>query len=217
GDLGRSYTDRRLVSEKIGERFATTFVLGLAAAHVTLVVSLPLGMFAAMRRGSPADLTTGTVTYLLHALPAFWVGLMLQVFFSVRLDWFPLAGLRSTGWPALGPFGRARDLAAHLVLPVLCLSYGGIAYLSRFVRGTLLDSPVGESFRAARARGLTRSAVLVRHGLRQAGIPLLTLAGFLLPSLMAGSVIVETIFGIPGLGRLLVDAAFQRDAPVLLG
>ena len=124
--------------------------------------------------------------------------------------------------------GRERALAAgdpapladrfgHLVLPVLCLSYGGVAYLSRFVRATLLDSSSNESAVAARAKGLSVIAVLFRHGFRLAAVPMLTLAGFLLPALVGGSVIVETVFSIPGLGRLFVDAAFQRDLPVLLG
>jgi peptide/nickel transport system permease protein len=112
---------------------------------------------------------------------------------------------------------RVLDRAAHLILPATSLAYGGVAYLARFVRATLLDAALPVAARAARARGLRPPAIVVRHGFRQAAIPLLTLAGFLIPSLLGGSVLVETVFDIPGLGLLLFDAALQRDLPVLLG
>jgi peptide/nickel transport system permease protein len=108
------------------------------------------------------------------------------------------------------------DRARHLVLPVCCLTYGGLAYLSRFVRATLVEGAAGESAVAARARGLSGLGVLWRHGFRLAAVPMLTLVGMLLPALVAGSVIVETIFAVPGLGRLFVSAVFQRDFPVVM-
>jgi peptide/nickel transport system permease protein len=117
----------------------------------------------------------------------------------------------------MGAAARLADRAAHAVLPVLCLAYGGLAYLSRFVRATLIDNSAGEGARSARARGLSELSVLVRHGFRQAAVPMLTLTGFLLPALFGGSVIVETIFSIPGLGGLFVDAMLSRDLPVLMG
>jgi peptide/nickel transport system permease protein len=216
GDLGRSFHDRKPVLQKIGERLGITLTLNALALGAMILISVPLGAAAALQPGSRWDRYTAVGSYLLYALPVFWAGLLLQILFSVRLGWLPLYGLASTdagpGWAAL-----ALDRAAHLVLPVLCLSYGGVAYLSRFVRATLLDNAAVEGSRAARARGLSSWAVICRHGFRQAAVPLLTLAGFLLPALVGGSVIVETIFAIPGLGRLFVDATFQRDLPVLMG
>ena len=135
----------------------------------------------------------------------------------MRLAWLPLYGLESPDARALDALPRIADRAAHLVLPVLCLSYGGIAYLSRFVRANLAESLHGDAVRAARARGLSLSRLLFGHAFRQASVPMLTLAGFLLPGLVGGSVIVETIFALPGLGRLFVDAVFQRDVPVIMG
>jgi peptide/nickel transport system permease protein len=205
------------VTEKIGERLGLTVALNLCSLAAMALLAVPLGALAALRRGSIFDRWSGIATYALFALPAFWAGLLLQSVFAVRLDWLPLAGVHSEGWEFLGVAGRTSDRLAHLVLPVLCLTYGGLAYLSRFVRASLLDNAAWESWRAARARGLSAAAVIVRHGLRQAGIPLLTLAGFVLPALVSGSVIVETVFAVPGLGRLFVDAAFQRDVPVLMG
>jgi peptide/nickel transport system permease protein len=216
-DLGRSFHDRRPVATKIGERIGITVTLNALSLGLMFLIAVPLGTAAALRPGSSWDRIAAGGTYLLYAVPIFWAGLLLQILFSVRLDWFPLAGLRSPQHEFLGDFARLADRASHLVLPVICLSYTGLAYLSRFVRGTLIENAAGDSWRAARARGLSLPAVLLRHGFRQAGVPLLTLAGFLLPALVAGSVIVETVFAVPGLGRLFVDAAFQRDVPVLMG
>ena len=217
GNLGRSFHDRRPVLEKIRERFGITFTLNLLSLALMVVLSVPLGALAAWRPGSRLDRWAGVGTYALYAMPVFWAGLLLQILFAVRLSWFPLYGLESDGAAELGAAGRLADRAAHLVLPVLCLSYGGLAYLSRFVRANLVENVRAESARAARARGLSSLAVLVRHGFRQSAVPMLTLAGFLLPAVVGGSVIVETIFAIPGLGRLFYEAIFQRDIPVLMG
>lgn len=217
GDLGRSFHDRREVSEKIGERVGVTLLLNACAIALMVGLALPAGALAALRPGSWWDRLSGVLAFALYAMPAFWAALLLQIVVAERLDWLPLAGVRSPDWDRLGAVEGLVDRAAHLVLPVLCLSYGGLAYLARFVRANLIDSVAAESWRAARARGLSAAAVLRRHGLRQAGVPMLTLAGFLLPALFGGSVIVETIFAIPGIGRLFVEAAFQRDVPVLMG
>ncbi len=217
GDLGRSFHDRRPVAAKIGERIGITLLLNILSLGLMVLLAVPLGAFAALRAGSGWDRSTAVGSYILHATPVFWAALLLQLLFAVRLHWLPLAGLRSTEWEFLSAPARLADRGAHLVLPVICLTYGGLAYLSRFVRANLVDSAIAESWRAARARGLSAAAVLYRHGFRQAGVPLLTLAGFLLPGLVSGSVIVETVFAVPGLGRLFVEAAFQRDVPVLMG
>jgi len=217
GDLGISLRDRRPVSAKIGERVGITLALNMVSLALTVLLAVPLGAAAALRPGSRLDRLAAAGTYALYAIPVFWAALLLQILFAVHLDWLPLAGLHSDGSRALGPLARLADQAAHMVLPVICLTYGGLAYVSRFVRATLIDNAAGDELRAARARGLSEWSALIRHGFRQASIPLLTLAGFLLPALVGGSVIVETIFSIPGLGKLFVDAAFQRDLPVMLG
>jgi len=216
GDLGRSILDRRPVAETIASRLGLTLTLNLLALVVMVLCAVPLGALGALRPGSVWDRGGALATYLLYALPVFWAALLLQSALSVRLGWLPLAGVRSSGFEYLGGLDRLVDRAAHLALPVACLSYGGLAYLSRFVRASLLDARA-ESWRAVRARGASKIAVLYRHGFRQAGVPMLTLAGFLLPGLVGGSVLVETIFAIPGLGRLFVEAAFGRDVPVVMG
>jgi peptide/nickel transport system permease protein len=213
GDLGVSLYDRRPVNAKIAERAGTTLTLNALALVLMVLLAVPLGAASALRPGSWLDRLASWGSYALYAIPAFWAGLLLQMFFSVHLQWLPLSGLASDdikGW------ARLVDRAMHLVLPVCCLTYGGVAYLSRFVRATLLENASAETAVAARARGLSALAVLYRHGFRLAAVPMLTLAGFLLPALVGGSVVVERVFAIPGLGSLFVDAAFQRDLPVLL-
>ena len=216
GDLGRSFHDRMPVRDKILQRLPITFGLNLFALLVMVGLAVPLGALAAWRPGSALDRWAGASTYGLYAIPVFWAGLLLQILFSVRLGWLPLYGIAGPDAEALSWWLRMADRAAHLVLPVVCLGYGGLAYLSRFVRANLLESAQAEVKRAARARGMSEWSVVVRHGFRQAAIPMLTLAGFILPALVGGSVIVEEIFAIPGLGRLFVNALFQRDIPVIM-
>lgn len=215
GDLGLSLVDRRPVAEKIGERVGLSLALNAAALAVMLALSIPMGLAAAWRPGSRTDRAAAMGTFLLYAVPTFWAALLLQGLFSVHLGWLPLFG--PGGEAAGSTASRLADRALHLALPVACLSYGGLAYLVRFVRGGLLETGSPEVVRAARARGLPAFRAFSRHGLRQAAVPLLSLAGFLLPRLFGGSVIVETVFALPGLGRLFVDAAFARDLPTILG
>lgn len=208
GDLGDSIRDRRPVADKIAERLPVTLTLNALALLLILGLAVPIGTASALNPGSLADRWSGTATYMLYAVPVFWAALLLQRLFAVHLGWLPLYG-------SGGVEGIPR--AANLVLPVICLSYGGLAYVSRFVRANLIESTRFETVLSARARGLTRVSILTRHGFRLAAVPLLTLAGFLIPALFAGSIIVETVFQLPGLGWLFIDAAYQRDVPVLLG
>lgn len=217
GDLGLSFQDRRPVATRIAERLGTTLTLNALALVLMAGCALPLGALAALRPGSVWDRWVASGTYALQAIPVFWAGLLLQRFLSVDLGLLPLAGLTADGAHEWGVAARLADRAAHLVLPVLCLAYGGVAYLSRFVRANLLEHLGDEALRAARARGLSVGAVLVRHGFRRAALPLLTLAGFVLPGLVGGSVLVEQVFALPGLGSLFVEAASGRDLPLLLG
>jgi peptide/nickel transport system permease protein len=217
GELGLSFQDRRPVAEKIRERIGTTVTLSACSLLLMIALAVPLGALAALRPGAAIDRWSGGLTYLLYAVPVFWAGPLLQMVFSVKLGWLPLIGLRSDGAELLPPMPRALDTLAHLILPVFCLTYGGLAHLSRFVRASLLESGLRESALAARARGRSPLGVLVRHGFRQSAVPMLTLAGFLLPALFGGSVLVESIFALHGLGSLFYESILARDVPVLLG
>jgi peptide/nickel transport system permease protein len=201
GDLGISLREKRPVAAILRERLPVSLALNALALAAIVLVALPLGIAGAWRPASRSDRALGLATTALYAVPVFWAALLLQWIFAVRLRWLPLFG-----------FGGA----AHLVLPVACLTYGGLAYVSRFVRTSLVEGTTGEGGRVARARGVGPVRFLLFHGLPQSAIPLLTLAGFLVPRLVGGALLVEEIFGIPGLGSLMFQSVLARDLPVVL-
>lgn len=217
GDLGRSFATGRPVRVAIGERLGLTLGLNAAALVLMLALAVPLGAAAAWRQGSALDRWSGLLAYGLYALPVFWAALVLQMVFAVRLDWLPLFGPAPSAARAAGGWTAVRASMVHGVLPVVCLCYPGLAYLSRFVRGTLAEALSADAARAARARGVGSSGAVLGHAFRIAAVPMLTMLGFLLPGLVGGSVLVETIFALPGLGQLLVEAVAGRDVPVVLG
>lgn len=217
-DFGTSYRDHRPVLEKIGEVLPITLTLNILTILIIYLVSIPLGTLAAMHPRGFLDRASSVVLFVLYSLPSFWVAMMLIVIFGGgdRLNWFPIAGFVSNNASALPWYGWLANVAWHLVLPVLCLTYGGFAFLSRFARASLLEVIRQDYIRTARAKGLSEWRVVVRHGLKNALIPLLTLMGTLLPALLGGSVIVEQIFAIPGMGRLGFESVLARDYPVIM-
>lgn len=217
GDLGRSLIDRRPVAEKIGERLPTSLALNAFALTLMLGVAVPLGARCASRPGSLFDRLAGAGSTALYATPIFWAAILLQIVVGSRLEWLPLYGIASDGAEGWSPLARGADRAAHLVLPALCLAYGGVAFVSRFVRANLLEARTAASGRAVLARGGSEATLLWRHGFRRSSVALLTLAGLLLPRLVGGSVLVEWVFALPGLGRLFVESVLARDLPVVLG
>ncbi len=202
GDLGRSLFYNRAVSQLIRSQFPFTAQLALAAFAAALAIGLPLGAVAASKPRGWADRLAMSVAAGGVAVPVFWSGLLLIWLFSVRLGWLPPTG--AAGWRAL-------------VMPALVLGFASAGPMARLTRATLLDVLGQPYVMAARAKGLTERAVLYRHVARNALIPLLTIAGVQLGFLLAGTVVTETVFGRPGLGRLLVDAILWRDLPVVQG
>jgi peptide/nickel transport system permease protein len=202
GNLGRSLFYNRPVSQLIGEQFRFTLQLALAAFAVALVLGIPLGVIAALRHNGWIDRLAMMAAVVGVAVPVFWSGLVLIWIFSVRLRWLPPGGADSWG---------------ALVMPALVLGFATAGPLARLTRATLLDVLAQPYITVARAKGLTERAVLLRHAARNALIPLLTIAGVQLGFLLAGTVVTETLFGRPGLGRLLVDAILWRDLPVIQG
>ncbi len=217
GELGRSFEDRRPVTERIAERLPTSLVLNAAALLLMTLFAVPAGIAAAARPGSGTDRALGVAASALFSVPVFWAAVTVQGLFAARVGWLPLYGLESEGAETFGAFARTADRAWHLVLPAGCLAYGGFAYVSRFVRSSILEGAANAGLRSARARGSSAGRALFTHGLSRSAIPLLTLAGFLLPRLVGGSVLVERVFGIPGLGDLFFRALLARDLPVVLG
>jgi peptide/nickel transport system permease protein len=150
------------------------------------------------------------------ATPDFWLALLLMILFGVQLGWLPISGLRSLNFEYLAPLAQVWDFLSHLILPILVAAFGGLAYLSRLMRGSLLEVIRQDYIRTARAKGLPERDVIYKHAVRNAVIPVVTLLGLMLPGLLGGSVFIETVFSIPGMGQLFVQSAFSRDEPVLM-
>lgn len=217
-DFGESYKDHRPVSTKIKEALPVTLLLNLVSIFLIYLISVPLGVFSALRPQSLLDKVTTLFLFILYSLPSFWVAMILIIFLSggEYADLFPVVGLTSQGFDQLSFWGKIGNVLWHLVLPVTVLTYGGLAFLARFSRAQLLEVIRQDYIRTARAKGLPERVVIFKHALRNALIPLVTLMGTLLPGLIGGSVIVEQIFSIPGMGRLGFEAVLSRDYPTVM-
>ena len=217
-DFGDSFVDHRPVRDKILEALPITLLINFLALIVIYVLAIPLGLFSAIERGGAFDKITSVTLYLLYSLPIFWVGTMLIVIFGGgdHLSWFPIAGIVSDGVEVLPWYGRTMNVLWHLVLPVLCLSYGGLAFMTRFSRSAMCDVVSKDYLQAARAKGVSEPMVIFKHAGRNILIPMITLTGLIIPSLLSGSVIVEQIFSIPGMGNLSFQAVLTRDYPLVM-
>ena len=216
-DFGRSYMpDGRLVTGKIRERIPVTLGLNLLELVIIFSVAVPLGILSATRQYSMFDKAMTLFVFVGFATPDFWLALLLMILFGVQLGWLPISGLRSLNFEYLAFWGQVWDIFSHLILPVLVAAFGGLAYLSRLMRGSLLEVIRQDYIRTARAKGLPEREVIYRHAVRNAVIPVVTLLGLMVPGLLGGSVFIETVFSIPGMGQLFVQSAFSRDEPVLM-
>jgi peptide/nickel transport system permease protein len=216
-DFGRSYSpDGRPVLEKIAERIPITLGLNLIETLIIFALAVPLGILSATRQYSLFDKATTIFVFVGFATPDFWLALLLMILFGVQLGWLPISGLRALNFEYLSFWAQVRDIAAHLVLPLFVASFGGLAGLSRYMRGSMLEVIRQDYMRTARAKGLAESMVVYKHGVRNAVLPVVTLLGLMLPGLLGGSVIIETVFAIPGMGQLFYQSAFSRDEPVLM-
>ncbi|MDH4038224.1 MAG: ABC transporter permease [Candidatus Krumholzibacteria bacterium] len=216
-DFGNSFLDHRPVMEKIAERLPATLILNITSLVAALMLSVPLGLYAAMRQNSTFDKVGGATLYFLYSLPEFWVALLLIMLFGVKLRLLPFHGMESMDAHNLGFFAYGWDRFLHMLLPVTCLTYGSLAYLSRFVRGSSLEVIRQDYIRTARAKGLGEKQIVYRHVFRNTLIPVLTLLGLLLPTLISGSIILESIFSWPGVGELFFTSVRARDYPVVMG
>lgn len=208
GDFGRSIRSREQVFERLRTTFPVTLTLAMVGVIFTAVVSVPLGILAAYHRNSPIDLATIFLVLTGSAMPVFAVGLILLWIFSVQLRWFPLSGFASMatvdGW-------------WHIALPAITVSGGTIALLARLTRSSMLEVLNQEYVRTARAKGVREVLVVVRHAFRNALLPVITVIGLQFGFLLSGAVVTESIFSLPGMGRLLVQAILGRDFPIVQG
>lgn len=208
GDFGISYTYRTPVSEMIRDRLWISLPLALFALTISTLIAFPAGIFAATRRGSTTDLSVMTATQIGIAVPNFWFAMLLVLFFAIKLQWFSAGGF--PGWDA--GFWVAMK---SLLLPALALALPQASILTRVMRSALLDTLGEDYMRSARAKGLSRRQAIWGHALRNAMIPVLTIIGLQFSFLLAGAIIIENVFFLPGLGRLVFQAITQRDLIVV--
>jgi peptide/nickel transport system permease protein len=217
-DFGTSYKDHRPVIEKIAERLPITIELNLISIFLVYLIAIPIGVYSAVEQGTIRDKVMTVILFILYSLPNFWVAVLLIMFLGGGdfLDWFPIYGISSPGMEGAAFTARLWNHLWHLVLPVFCLSYGGLAGLSRFMRAGMLEVIRQDYIRTARAKGLPEKLVIFKHAMRNSIIPIITLMGYLLPGMLGGSIIIESIFSIPGMGQLSFEAVLSRDYPVVM-
>jgi peptide/nickel transport system permease protein len=211
GEL-RSYRTRQTVNEMIAERLPTTLIIGGLALVIAVPLGMTIGVLQSLRPYSKLD-DVGTIVSLFgFSIPTFWLALMLIMVFSVGLHWLPATGIRPAGSDSWNPI----DILPYLVLPTIVLASALIASIARYTRSSMLESLAQDYVRTARAKGLSEQLVLVRHALRNSLLPVITLVGFFVPFVVGGAVVIESIFALPGVGRLVLDSVFVRDYPVIL-
>ncbi|MFA9479606.1 ABC transporter permease [Phycisphaerales bacterium AB-hyl4] len=227
-DLGESMQFQRPVGTMIAEALPITLLLNIITIPVIYAIGITTGIFAAKFQGKTFDIGSGFTLLALWSVPTIWAAVMLIGIFANQeiLYWFPTSGLQSHGadgflflptWTEAGfQRGWLLDILWHLVLPIVCLSYAGFAFLSKLTRGSLLENLRADYVRTARAKGVSERDVLFRHVFRNSLLALITVAASILPALLSGSVVIEKIFSIPGMGRLAVDAVLARDREVVL-
>lgn len=212
GNLGYSFSSGAPVTQRIGERIVPTLTLTLSALVLAYLIAIPIGVITAARRYTGVDYVATFFAFLGISLPTFFLGLAGIYIFALRLRWLPTGGTMT-----LGTDGGFVDELLHLILPATVLAGAGAGALTRYVRSSMLEVLGQDYVRTARAKGLVEMVVLSRHALRNALIPVITLAGLQIPALLAGAVITEQVFEWPGMGRLTIEAINQRDYPVLMG
>ncbi len=217
-DFGRSYKDHRPVINKIAERIPITLTLNIISIILIYLIAIPIGVFSAVAHGRFSERVSTFFFFMLYSIPSFWMAMILIFFLGGGDYWdlFPVYGILSPEAENYPFFKKALNFLWHIVLPVFCLTYGGLAYLSRFQKGTLLEVLREDFVRTATAKGLPRHIVILKHALRNALIPIITILAGILPAMIGGSVIIESIFSIPGIGQLGFESVLSRDYPVIM-
>ncbi len=217
-DFGNSYKDHRPVIDKIAERLPVTLALNFISIFLIYIISIPLGVYSAVKQRTTTERLLTFFLFILYSTPSFWMAMILIFFLGGGDFWdvFPVYGIFSQGYENYSFAGKSLDFLWHITLPVFCLTYAGLASLSRFQKGSLLEVLREDYIRTARSKGLDEKKVLFKHALRNSLIPIITIMGTILPALIGGSVIIETIFSIPGIGRLGFESILSRDYPLIM-
>jgi peptide/nickel transport system permease protein len=217
-DFGTSFSpDGRPVVDKILERIPITIFINIVSLLLILGIAIPIGVSSAVKQGSFFDRGTTVFVFLGFAIPSFWLALLLMRLFGVELEWLPISGIRSLNYSELSQVGQFLDFAKHLILPIFISAFAGLASMSRYMRSNMLEVIRQDYITTARAKGLDERTVIFRHALRNALLPVITLLGLAIPGLIGGSVIIETIFAIPGMGQLFYQSVMGRDYPTVMG
>ncbi len=215
GDFGFSFRTRRPVALEIGDRLPNTLLLGGVALLMSMVIAVPIGIISALKRYTLIDYILSTLALVGISVPVFWVALVLLQIFAIQLNWLPGVGMRSVRVEYEG-FAAILDVIRHMILPAIVLSLAQTASWSRYQRSALLEVLGQDYIRTARAKGVRERRVIGVHALRNALIPMVTLIGLSVPSIVTGAFITETIFGWPGMGRLGVESINGRDYPIIM-
>lgn len=210
GDLGRSIFLNQPVTQALASRAEPTFFLTLFSILIAVVIALPVGILSAVKRGTFFDQSVVTLTMIAASVPSFWLGLILIQTLAVGMGWFPASGY---GGPDAGFFDRLH----HLILPAIALGVVNSALITRFTRAAMLDVLSDDYVRTARAKGATERRVILKHAFKNALVPIITVIGLSVAMLVAGAIVTETVFGLPGVGNLVVSAVLRRDYPVIQG
>ncbi len=201
----------------IQEALPVTLLINVLSLILIVAVALPLGVLSALYQNRPPDRAITLFVFVGFAIPGFWLALMMMYWLGVVHDWLPISGLHSIGHEKLSALGQLADYARHLAIPVFISALSGLAGISLYVKNGMLDVLHQDYITTARAKGLPENAVIYRHALRNAMLPLITLLGLSIPGLIGGSVIAESLFAIPGMGKLFYDAVLMRDFPTIMG
>lgn len=212
GDFGVSYFHRRPVIDIFKEVIPNTILLSFTSMLLSLLISIPIGIYSAVNKNNWKDYLFSTFSFAGVSVPSFWFALMMILIFSLKLGWFPTSGLRSNYDVFV-----LQDRLHHLILPSIVLALGSTATNVRYMRNAMLEVLDQDYIQTAMSKGLPYRKVVLKHAFRNALLPVITLVGFMIPGLISGAAIVETIFAWPGLGRVLIEANFTRDYPIIMG
>lgn len=216
-DFGESFIDGRPVRNKIAERIPVTLIINILSMMLILSIAIPIGIFSAVKEGTLFDRGMTIFVFIGFAMPTFWLALLLMKLFGVTLGWLPVSGIRSIDFEHMGFFAQLFDYVKHLFLPVMISAFTGLAGLSRYMRANMIQVLRQDYIRSAFAKGLPENRIYFHHALKNALLPVITILGLSIPGLIGGSVIAESIFAIPGMGKLFYDAVMSRDYPVIMG
>ena len=215
-DLGSSYNDGRPVVRKIMERIPVTLTINLLSLALIFGLGIFIGIRGSLKPGGFFDQSSSLVMFVLFSAPTFWLALLCMQFFSIRLGWFPISGLTSLDHEYFSWWHKAADISWHLALPVIVSSLGSLAGVSLYMRSSMIEALRQPYIVTARAKGLSAKDVEYRHALRNAVLPIVTIIGLSIPGLLGGSVIFESIFALPGIGKLFYEAVMTRDYPLIM-